>query len=147
MGFAALYPSYNTLLLAMTSLQFGYASAFSRHSSPEVCENLRPLKTEGAGKTGCALHPRSRVQYVHKNTHTSIQVQRRQSGLPCGMVFRLIACSPRRPALLPPSSLRSLLLRNLTPASGRQDHTISPSALAPFVKSAAASTASRTQRP
>jgi hypothetical protein len=32
----------------------------------------------------------------------------------------------------------------LTPASGRQDHTTSPSAPAPFVKSAAASTASRT---
>ena len=31
----------------------------------------------------------------------------------------------------------------LTPASGRQDHTTSPSALAPFVKGAAASTASR----
>jgi hypothetical protein len=31
-------------------------------------------------------------------------------------------------ALLPPSSLRSLLLKNLTPASGRQDHTTSPSA-------------------
>jgi len=33
--------------------------------------------------------------------------------------------------------------RNLTPASGRQDHTTSPSAFAPFVKSAAASTAFR----
>jgi hypothetical protein len=32
---------------------------------------------------------------------------------------------------------------NLTPASGRQDHTTSPSASAPFVKSASASTASR----
>ena len=31
-------------------------------------------------------------------------------------------------ALLSPSSLRSLLLKNLTPASGRQDHTTSPSA-------------------
>ena len=31
----------------------------------------------------------------------------------------------------------------LTPASGRQDHTTSPSAETPFVKSAAASTASR----
>src|ERR1700742_4039075 len=28
---------------------------------------------------------------------------------------------------LSPSSLRSLLLKNLTPASGRQDHTTSPS--------------------
>src|ERR1700690_2282723 len=33
-------------------------------------------------------------------------------------------------AFLPPSPLRSLLLKNLTPASGRQDHTTSPSAAA-----------------
>jgi hypothetical protein len=46
-------------------------------------------------------------------------------------------------AFLPPSSLRSLLLKNLMPASGHQDHTTSPSASAPFVKSASASTASR----
>src|ERR1700674_703157 len=31
-------------------------------------------------------------------------------------------------ACLPPSPPRSLLLENLTPASGRQDHTASPSA-------------------
>jgi hypothetical protein len=42
---------------------------------------------EGAGKAGCALHPRSRVQDAQKNAHTSIQVQRRQSGLPCAMVL------------------------------------------------------------
>src|ERR1700674_4886863 len=36
-------------------------------------------KQEGAGKAGCALHPRSRVHRMHKKTHTSIQVQRRQS--------------------------------------------------------------------
>src|SRR6478672_4511188 len=35
-------------------------------------------------------------------------------------------------ALLPPSP--ALLLADLTPASGRQDHTTSPSASAPFVK-------------
>jgi hypothetical protein len=46
-------------------------------------------------------------------------------------------------AFLPPSSLRSVLLKNLMPASGHQDHTTSPSASAPFVKSASASTASR----
>jgi hypothetical protein len=40
-----------------------------------------------------------------KKTHTSIQVQRRQSGLPCAMVLQLISCSPRRDlACLPPSS-------------------------------------------
>ena len=46
-------------------------------------------------------------------------------------------------AFLPPSPLRSLLLKNLTPASGRQDHTTSPSASTPFVIGASASTASR----
>src|SRR3954470_8440242 len=46
-------------------------------------------------------------------------------------------------AFLPPSSLRSLLPKNLTPASGRQDHTTSPSASARFVSCASASIASR----
>jgi hypothetical protein len=62
--------------------------------------HVAPRKTEGAGKAGCALHPRSRVQDVHKNTHTSIQVQRRASGLPCAMALRLIARSPRRRILV-----------------------------------------------
>jgi hypothetical protein len=39
------------------------------------------------------------------------------------------------------------LPRNLTPASGRQDHTTSPSACALFVNSAFASIAFRAQRP
>jgi hypothetical protein len=52
-------------------------------------------KQEGAGKAGCALHPRSRVQDAHRKTHTSIQVQRRQSGFPCAMGLRLISRSPR----------------------------------------------------
>ena len=108
-----------------------YDSAFSRHEMPEVCFGFALFQTEGAGKTGCALHPRSRVQYVHKNAHTSIQVQRRASGLPCAMVLRLITRSPRRPAFLPPSLAdRST---SLTPASGRQDHTPSPSASAALV--------------
>src|ERR1035437_9243644 len=38
-----------------------------------------------------------------------------------------------RSGLRPPSSPRSLLPRNLTPASGRQDHTASPSATPAFV--------------
>src|ERR1700741_4075562 len=54
------------------------------------------LPEEGAGNAGCALHPRSRVQFVLENTHTSIQVKRRQSGIPCAMVLRLMPCPPRR---------------------------------------------------
>src|SRR6266550_6784160 len=51
------------------------------------------------------------------------------------MVLRLTSRSPRRSGLLSPSS--ALLLADLTPASGRQNHTTSPSASAPFVTCAA----------
>src|ERR1700676_591608 len=37
--------------------------AISRRNAPEVCVIFHPpWKVEGAGKAGCALHPRSRVQ-------------------------------------------------------------------------------------
>ena len=39
------------------------AFAISRPVSPEVCRILLALKSEGAGKTGCLLHPRSRVRF------------------------------------------------------------------------------------
>ena len=66
---------------------FKQPAAFSRHAAPEFCKIIRPIKKEGAGKTGCALHPRSHVQKCSRKTHTSIQVQRKQSGLPCAMVL------------------------------------------------------------
>ena len=50
--------------------------AISRRIAPEVCIFVSALsKLEGAGKTGCTLHPRSRVQLHTENAHTSIQVQ------------------------------------------------------------------------
>ena len=51
------------------------------------------LLEEGAGKAGCALHRRSRVQGALRKTHTSIQVQRKHSGLPCTVVLRLTSRS------------------------------------------------------
>jgi hypothetical protein len=58
--------------------------------------------------------------------------------------LRLIRALPGDRAFLPPSPPRSLLPENLTPASGRQDHTISPSASSNRPSSALpASTASR----
>jgi hypothetical protein len=32
--------------------------------SPEACFDFTPSKSEGAGKTGCTLHPRSRVRFA-----------------------------------------------------------------------------------
>ena len=99
-----------------------------RRKASGSCRCSRVLfKKEGAGKAGCALHPRSRVQRVVKKAHTSIQVQRRQSGLPCAMVLRLIARSPWRSGFLV-TIAREACSANLTPASRRQDHTTSPSA-------------------
>src|SRR5262245_11059409 len=65
------------------------AFAISRHVLPEDCIFVVPSeKSEGAGKTGCSLHPRSRVPSAHlEKTHTSIQVQRKHSGLPCAREF------------------------------------------------------------
>ena len=114
--------------------RYKYDSAFSRRNASEVCLNLTPPKTEGAGNAGCMLHPRSRVQLCAKNTHTSIQEQPEHSGIPCAMALRLISCSPRRTALLPPSFPRSVPLGNLTPAPRRQDHTTSPYASATLVR-------------
>jgi hypothetical protein len=70
-----------------------------------------------------------------KKAHTSIQVQRRQSGIPCAMVLRLMPCSPRRrirfchrrqriktcPSPVGPTHLRRLGISN-----GCQDHTVLP---------------------
>ena len=49
----------------------------------------------------------------------------------------LFRALPGDRACLPPSPPRSLLLENLTPASGRQDHTTSPSACRALVRCAA----------
>jgi type I restriction enzyme M protein len=47
----------------------GHEISFPRRHAPEFCVKFRALKSEGAGKTGCALHPRSRVQSGAKNAH------------------------------------------------------------------------------
>ena len=107
----------------------GCASAFSRRRPPESCPSSLSLsKTEGAGKAGCALHPRSHVQHAHlARTHTSIQVQRRASGLPCAMVLTAYSvlspatnssCHRRQRIDGTPIRLDRRPFANLTPATG-----------------------------
>src|SRR4051812_43335498 len=69
---------------------------------------------------------------VHKNAHTSIQVQTEHSGIPCTMVLRLIPRSPRRRIRLATvigglkvlrARLGSQHLRRLDTSNGCQDHT------------------------
>ena len=90
-------------------------------------------QAEGAGKAGCALHPRSRVQWVVECAHEHTgSAEAFRPSLRNGFTAYIVL-SPANRAFLPPSPPRSLLLENLTPASGCQDHTTLPSASATFV--------------
>ena len=98
-----------------------------------LLEARPPEKQRAQGRPG-ARCTRGLVCNSAQKTHTSIQVQRRQSGIPCAMVYGLFRALPGDRAFLPPSP--ALLSANLTPASGCQDHTTLPSASCAFVKGA-----------
>jgi hypothetical protein len=124
--------------LAMTAP--GYDFAIPPRTAPGICKGS-PSK-EGAGNAGCALHPRSRVQNCAKETHTSIQVQRKHSGIPRAMALPLMPRSPRRRIRLvtvtagwmaDPIRLDRISHRQLDTSNGCQDHAVLPYASAPFV--------------
>ena len=97
-----------------------YDAAFSRRMAPEVCSSLpAPGNPRAQGRPGARCTRGLVRDRVEKMLHTSIQVQRRTSGLPCAVALRLASCSPRRgPALLPPSPVRSLLRHGLDASMG-----------------------------
>jgi len=92
---------------------------------------LPSLRTEGAGKTGCALHPRSREHDAQKSALTSIQVQRKHSGLPAQRLYGLLRAHPGERALLSPSLPDRF--ESLMPASRHQVHPTSPYATTAFI--------------
>ena len=99
-----------------------YTFAFSRRIAPELCWKLPALQTEGAGKTGCALHPRSRVRLAQEMLHTSIQGSGEH---PAFTAYAVI--SPETSSWLTPSlPVQLTLLRRLDACNGRQDHTVLP---------------------
>jgi hypothetical protein len=105
-----------------------FARGLPKNSCP-LNRGRRECRAPDAPAAACAMVERK------KGTRVS-QVTPETPGIPRAMVYGLLRALPGDRALLPPSSLRSLLLKNLTPASRRQDHTTSPSASAPFVKGA-----------
>jgi hypothetical protein len=77
-----------------------------------------------------------------EETHTSIQVQRRQSGIPCAMALRLMPCSPRRRIRLVTVAAGLMALRSgridvatdsLAPATGVGTTRFCRTRIAPFV--------------
>jgi hypothetical protein len=104
-----------------------YTSAISRRVASEFLQPDGPPKKKRAqGKPG-ARCTRGLACKLHKKTHTSIQVQRRQSGLPCAVGYGLFRALPGDRAFLPPSPLRSFASRELDTsvgASGPHDFTV-----------------------
>src|SRR5436190_18359441 len=86
-----------------------------------------PLMEEGAGKAGCSASTRSLARNKKKRTSVVATGSPKQSDLPCAMVYGLFRALPGDRAFLPPSLTNCFT--SLTPASGRQDHTASPSAI------------------
>jgi hypothetical protein len=94
---------------------------------PSSARTFRPKNQRAWGTPGARC---TRSPVCKSRKHTGID--RRYTGTP-GVPARngfngFLRALPGDRACLPPSPPRSLLLRSLTPASGRQDHTTSPSA-------------------
>ena len=110
---------------------------------PELCVSLSLQRKREQGMPDARCTRGLVCKDVRKKTHTSIQVQRRHSGIPCAMALRLISRSPRRIGLCCLRRLRiagssapgraDLPSADLTPTVRRQDHTTSPYASAPLV--------------
>src|SRR5690242_20054161 len=101
-----------------------------------------PSKFRGRRERRMLAAPRSRVQTVRKETHTSIQVQAEHSDVPCAMALRLMPGSPWR--RIPLASIAGELaalaarsgfanLHRLDTSHGCRDHTVLPYASTPFV--------------
>src|ERR671933_2116292 len=93
---------------------------------PRFAETFRPLQSEGAGKTGCAPHPRSRVRLrIAKaaHEHTGSAGASRPS-LRNGFTA-YFDLSPENGSFASVAPENLSLLADLTPAPRRQDQTTS----------------------
>ena len=84
--------------------------AFSRHVCARGLPNLSLQKPEGAGKTGCALHPRSRVQDAQRKRTRAYRFSGNTPAFPAQWFYGLYRALPGDRAFLPPSPLRSVSL-------------------------------------
>jgi hypothetical protein len=101
---------------------------------PKFCISLALLKRRGRGEDRVRAAPAvSQAIVQQRMLHMSIQVQRRTPGLPCAMALRLIRVRPGDRLSCHHHRQRLSPRHNLTPAPGRQAHTISPYACAALV--------------
>jgi len=82
-------------------------------------------ESEGAGNAGCALHPRSRVQWGVRKRTRAYRFSGGTPAFPAQWLYGLYRALPGRAGLVV-TVAGGIASTNLTPASGRQDHTTSP---------------------
>ena len=117
--------------------------AISRRGAPEVCIYFPPHG--GRGECRVPTAPAASCALCSGRTHTSNNEYTGTPDIPARNGFNsLCRALPGDRALLPPSSADMVLSKpgwadlnsaNLTPASGRQDHTTSPYAATSLVRS------------
>src|SRR5256884_4465094 len=61
---------------------------------PRFAFSFALFETEGAGKTGCLLHPRSRVRFAQTKVHTSIQGSGNTPAFPAQWLYGLLRALP-----------------------------------------------------
>ena len=61
---------------------------------PRFAVRFALFETEGAGKTGCLLHPRSRVRFAQTKLHTSIQGSGNTPAFPAQWLYGLLRALP-----------------------------------------------------
>src|SRR5215216_3359785 len=122
MGIAALHPSYENMLSRSRGM-----------FRPRLASWFALLEIEGAGKTGCLLHPRSRVRFAQTKQHTSIQGSGSIPAFPAQWLYGLLRALPGERLFCLRRPREASLLLDLTPAPRRPNHTTSPYASGAYV--------------
>ncbi len=111
------------------------------HFARGLLSSFLALQTEGAGKTGCALHPRSHVQLCEKGAHEHTgPAESIRPSLRNGFTAYAVI-SPATNSLLSPSlanmvclnPVGSTRLHQLDISNGCRNHTVLPYAATSFV--------------
>ena len=103
-------------------------SAISRRDAPEVLQETLPSKQRGRRKDRVRAAPAVSCAKVRRKKRTrAYRFSGNTPAFPAQWFYGLFRALPGDRACLPPSSV-ARSATNLAPASGRQDHTISPSA-------------------
>jgi hypothetical protein len=94
--------------------------------APEVLQENCPSRNEGAGNTGCTLHPRSRMQNCTKKRTRAYRFSGGNPAFPAQWFYGLYRALPGDRAFLPPSPAKAAFreLDASVGASGPHDFAV-----------------------